>query len=177
MISNIGLYAYHTLIQNYVGSETGTQLESRTSCVAVSNPVPVSSPTPGPAGSGRRRPSPAGYCLTPTGELAKTERGPISTSGPSLSMSPNQATPAEKSIRFSLLAAAQPLNILSRPEALNASASRRACRVAISRNASSLPDFPEFARAVGYGVPETLPGTLHRWLDSRSALPDDVRHG
>src|SRR5208337_670801 len=56
------------------------------------------------------------------------------------SMSPNQATLAEKSIRFSSLAAAQPLNILSRPETLNASGSRRACRMAISRNASSLPD-------------------------------------
>jgi len=33
-----------------------------------------------------RRPFPAGYCLTPTTELAKTERGPISTSGPFLSV-------------------------------------------------------------------------------------------
>src|SRR5208283_2899554 len=107
-----------------------------------------------------RRPFPAGYFLTPTDELAKTERGPISMSDPStLSMSPNQATLAEKSIRFPSLAAAQPLNILSRPETLNASGSRRACRMAISRNASSLPDFPEFAQAVRYGVPGTLPGT------------------
>jgi len=30
------------------------------------------------------RPSPAGYCLTPTAELSKTERGPISTIGLSL---------------------------------------------------------------------------------------------
>ncbi len=36
-----------------------------------------------------------------TTELAKTERGPISRSGPSLfSMPPNQAIPAEKLIRF-----------------------------------------------------------------------------
>ena len=70
-------------------------------------------------------------------------------------MSPNQATPAEKSIRFSPLAAAQPLSILSPPETLNASGSRRACRMAISRNASSLPDFPEFAQAVRYGFPGT----------------------
>ncbi len=98
-------------------------------------------------------PSPAGYCLTPTAELAKIERGPISMSDPStFSMSPNQATPAEKSIHFSPLAAAQPLNILPRPETLNASGSRRACRMAICRNASSLPDFPEFAQAVRYGV-------------------------
>ena len=73
-------------------------------------------------------------------------------------MSPNQAIPAEKSIRFSPLAAVQPLTILSWPEALNASGSRRACRMAISRNACSLvalPDFPEFAQAVRYGVPGT----------------------
>jgi len=72
------------------------------------------------------------------------------------SMSPNQAIPAEKSIRCSLLAAVGPLIILSWPEALNASRSRRACRMAIRRNACSLlalPDFPEFAQAVGYGVP------------------------
>ena len=50
-------------------------------------------------------------------------------------MSPNQAIPADKSIRFSPLAAAQPLTIRSWPEALNASGSRRACRMAISRNA------------------------------------------
>src|SRR5208337_3358827 len=82
--------------------------------------APTSAPVP-PAGSDVRRPFPAGYCLTPTDELAKTERGPISMSDPStLSMSPNQATLAEKSVRLSSLAAAQPLNILSRPETLNA---------------------------------------------------------
>jgi len=32
------------------------------------------------------RPSPAGYCHPPTPELTKTERGPISTSGPSISV-------------------------------------------------------------------------------------------
>src|SRR5271157_1878415 len=42
---------------------------------------------------------------------------------------------------------------------LNARGSRRACRMAMSRNACSLialPDFPEFAQAVSYGVPGTL---------------------
>ena len=75
------------------------------------------------------------------------------------SMSPNQAILSDKSIRFSPLAAAQPLTILSWPGALNASGSRRACRMAIRRNAYSLlalPDFPEFAQAVRYGVPGTL---------------------
>ena len=38
------------------------------------------------------RNSPAGYCLTPTAELVKAERGPIATNEPSiLSMSPNRA--------------------------------------------------------------------------------------
>ena len=53
------------------------------------------------------------------------------------------------------LAAAQPLTILSWPETLNASGSRRACRMAISRNVCALPDFPEFAQAVRCGVPGT----------------------
>src|SRR5271157_857941 len=81
-----------------------------------------------------------------------------------------------KKNRFSPLAAAQPLSILSWPEALNASGSRRARRMAISRNVSfllALPDFPEFAPAVRYGVPGTpefapavrygVPGTLVRY--------------
>ena len=33
-----------------------------------------------------RGPVPAGYCLTPTTEMPKTERGPIATSGPSISV-------------------------------------------------------------------------------------------
>ncbi len=73
-------------------------------------------------------------------------------------MSPNQAIPAEKSNRSSLLAAVGPLTILSWPETLNASRSKRACRMAIRRNACSplaLPDFPEFAQAVRCGVPGT----------------------
>jgi len=122
-----------------------------------------------------RRPFPAGYCLTPTDALAKTERGPISMSDPStLSMSPNQATLAEKSIRCSSLTAAQPLNILSRPATINASGSRRACRMAISRNARSLPDFPEFAQAVrGMVSPELRAGMVSPELQAtRRALPD-----
>ena len=81
-------------------------------------------------------------------------------------MSPNQAIPAEKSIRCSLLAAVGPLTILSWPEALNASRSKRACRMAIRCNACSLlalPDFPEFAQAVRYGVPAT-PGDFQSFM-------------
>jgi len=109
-------------------------------------------------------PPPRLCCLTPTADLSETERGPISTNGLYISMSQNQAIPAEKSNRCSLLAAVGPLTILSRPETLNASGSRRACPMAIRRNARSLLDFPEFAQAVRYGVP----GTPHRGLSSRS---------
>jgi hypothetical protein len=53
-------------------------------------------------------------------------------------MSPNQAIPAHKLMDSSSFATAQPLTILSWREALNASGSRRARRMAINRNASSL---------------------------------------
>jgi hypothetical protein len=50
---------------------------------------------------------------------------------------------------------ARPLSILSRPQTREASGSRRLCRISISLNARSLPDFPKFAQAVTYGVPGT----------------------
>src|SRR5271157_399405 len=94
-----------------------------------------------------------------TTELTKTERDPISTSGPSIfSMSPNRETAADKSIRFFPLAAAQPLATPSWPEALNARGSRPGCQMAISHNDYSLialPDFPEIAQAVRHSVPGT----------------------
>jgi len=74
---------------------------------------------------------PAGYCQTPTSELAKTERGPISTIVLSLfSMSPNRAIFSDKLNFFSPLAAARPLTILSGQEALKASIARwsKRCR-------------------------------------------------
>ena len=121
--------------------------------------LPSRAPRRNQRGQVVRRRSSTGYRLTPTADLSKTERGPISTNGHSIfSISPNQAIPAEKSIRYSLLAAVGPLTILSWPEAINASRSKRACRMAISRNACSLlalPDFPEFAQAVRCGVPRT----------------------
>jgi len=61
------------------------------------------STTPDQRGQVVRKPFPAGYCLTPTAELAKTERGPISTIGLSLfSMSPNRAILTEKPNPFFL---------------------------------------------------------------------------
>ena len=89
--------------------------------------------------------------------IDKVRTGPDLDERPSIfSMSPNQAIPAAKLIRFFPLAAAQQSTILTWPEALKATGSRRASRMAIRRNASSfltLPDFPEFASAVKYGVP------------------------
>ena len=102
-----------------------------------------------------RRPSPAGYCLTPTAELPKTERGPISTSGPSIQYVTEPGDSCGKINPFFPLAAAQPLTVLSWSTTLNANGSRRPCRIAISRNACSLPDFPEFTQAVRHGVPGT----------------------
>ena len=95
------------------------------------------------------RSPPAGYCMQPTAELVMTEREPISMSGASIfSMSPNQAIPTDKLIRFFPLAAAQPSTILSWPEALNASGFRRACRMGISRNACSLLIRTQLAESV-----------------------------
>jgi hypothetical protein len=75
-----------------------------------------------------------------TAEMPKTERDRISTSGPSMfSMSPNRAIASGKSNFSSPLAAAQPLSNLSWHEALIDGSSRRACGIAIKRNARPLP--------------------------------------
>ena len=47
-------------------------------------PRPPRSTTPGQRGQVSAGPSPAGDCQTPTTELEKTERGPISTIGTSI---------------------------------------------------------------------------------------------
>ena len=104
-------------------------------------------PTPHQHGQVVHGPSPAGYCLLPTAELAKSERGPISTSGPpSISVCHrNRGFLGQKSTYSSPLAAARPWTTSSWPEALNASGSRRACQIAIRLNACSLlalPDLP-----------------------------------
>src|SRR5208337_1338111 len=92
------------------------------------------------------------------------------------SMSPNRAIAPERTIRLSSLAAAPPWIILSRPEALNATGSRPACRLAISRHAYSLialRDSPEFAQAVGHGVHRTL-YHLQRTAKPREHEADDA---
>ena len=69
------------------------------------------------------------------------------------SMSPNQVIHTDKIICSSPLAAAHPLTVPSWPRRSTPVCSGvPACRMAISRNACSLLDFPEFAQAVRYGV-------------------------
>ena len=98
----------------------------------------ASRPTPYQRGQVVRRPSPAGYCHPPTSELGKTERAPISTSGPSISsMSPNRPIASIKSDFSSPLSATRPLTIRTRPEALNARGPRRAGRMPVRRSARS----------------------------------------
>ncbi len=46
--------------------------------------LPSHAPRRDQRGQVMRRPSPTGYCLTPTVDLSKTEQGPISTNGPLL---------------------------------------------------------------------------------------------
>ncbi len=124
---------------------------------------------PGPAGSGVRRPSPAGDCLPPTAQLPKTERARfrravlyfqyVTEPGDfygqnNLFLSTRRRSPVDRSLVA---------------KALNPSFFRRACRMAISRSACSLLDFPEFAQAVRYGVPGT-PGTPVAKVRSYSGL-------
>jgi hypothetical protein len=71
----------------------------------------------------------------PAQRLPRTERDPISTSGPSLSFFTEPGDSCGQIIRSPPLASAQPLTILACPEALDATRSRRACRMAINRNA------------------------------------------
>ena len=123
------------------------------------SPVPRS--TPGPAGSGRAQ--------TPHWLLPDSDRRFIrDRTGSNLDERrlyiQYVTKPGDSRGKINPLLLARhrrPLTILSWPEALNASRSKRACRMAIRRNACSLlalPDFPEFAQAVRYGVPGTQVG-------------------
>ena len=96
-LRTVGLLRPHVLV-GYQWSHTGLcpgcrpviTATSAASCRTPSDSLatdhcsfaPTSAPAP-PAGSDVRRLFPAGYCLTPTDELAKTERGAISMSDPS----------------------------------------------------------------------------------------------
>src|SRR5271166_386643 len=94
-----------------------------------------------------RRLSPAGYCLTPTTDLSKTERDPIATSGPTIPLWHQTGRSLQKK---------QPVCPDSPPldRSITAGGAQRqslkACLpMAISRNSCSLLDFPEFAQEDG----------------------------
>jgi len=84
LASFLSLFTHHLLPASHsLATDHWPLTTSHCSCAPRRDP-------PGPAGvRSCADPLPAGYCLTPTAELAKTERDPISTSGPSIfSMSP-----------------------------------------------------------------------------------------
>jgi len=87
--------------------------------------LPSHAPRRNQRGQVMRRPSPTAILPDTDSRFVKDRTGSnLDERTPLLfSISPNQAIPAEKSIRCSLLAVG-PLNILSRPETLNASGSR-----------------------------------------------------
>src|SRR5208337_3037940 len=102
-----------------------------------------------------RRPSPAGYLLPPTAQMPKTERARSRRAGPLFQY---VTEPGDFYGQNNLFLSTRRRSTVDRSlvaTALNPSLLRRACRMAKSRNACSLLDFPEFARAVRYGVPGT----------------------
>jgi hypothetical protein len=105
--------------------------------------------------------SPAGYCLPPTAQLPITERGPISTSEPSISLCAEPGDSCGQIHPFLPTRRRSPVDRSLVAKALNPSLFRHACRMATSRNSCSLLDFPEFAQAVGYGVPGTPRSNMH----------------
>src|SRR5271157_5770832 len=104
------------------------------------SPVPRSTPhAAGTSGSGRAQTLPR--CLLPDTDsrFGKDLTGPdLDERSLSFSMAPNRATPTEKSIGLCSLATVGPQTILSWPDLLTASGSRRACRMHTSPNACSL---------------------------------------
>ena len=82
------------------------------------------------------RPFPAGYCLTPTPELSKTERDPISTIGPSLySVCHQTGRSLWTDQTFAPHSPPHNLTVLSWLGALYARGTRHACRMASGWNA------------------------------------------
>ena len=126
--------------------------------LATNHYSPIPRPTPGPAGSGRSQTLPRWLLPATDRRIAKTERGPISTSGLSILIMHRTRRSLRKN--QSVFPRSPPLDRrpFSAAEALHARGSRPACLMPIRRNACSLvalPDFPEFAQVVRYGVPGT----------------------
>ena len=90
--------------------------------------------------------------------IGKNRTGPDLDEHPSISLCHrNRRFLQTKSIRFFPLAAAQPLAILSRPEALKAISSRRACWIAKSRDAYPFPYEGRFL------IPAATASTARGW--------------
>ncbi len=91
--------------------------------------------TPRPAGLGRAPTLPCWLPPDTNHRIGKDRPGPDRDERAlSFSMTPDRGILPEKSIRFTSIAAVGPWIMLSRQEALNASGSTPACRMAISRN-------------------------------------------
>ena len=89
------------------------------------------------------RPFPPGYRHSPTTELVKTERGPISTTGLSLfSMSPNQAILEKKLIRFFPTRRRLTVDDSLVAGGARRQRHRRACKMAASSRDTGLCMFP-----------------------------------
>ena len=88
-------------------------------------------------------------------------------------MSPNQAIFTDKIICSSSTRRRSPVDRSLVAKALNPSLFRHACRMAISRNACSLLDFPEFAQAVRYGVPGTGAPVRSGLMSCGAVLPEE----
>ena len=118
------------------------------------------SPVPRPT-SGVRScadPPPAGHLPDTDSRIAKDRMGPIWPSGPSILLCTEPGDSCGEINPLFLARRRRSLYILSWQEVRNASRSKRACRMAIRCNTCSLlalPDFPEFAQPVRYGVPGT----------------------
>ena len=112
-------------------------------------------PPLGPAGSGRAQTLPRWRLPATDRPIAKNRTGPISTSGSSISVCHRTRRFCGQNNLFFSTRRRSPVDRSLVAKALNVSGFRRACPMAISRNACSLLDFPEFAQAVRYGVPGT----------------------
>ena len=138
---------------------------------------PASRPTPNQRGEVLCRLSPAGYCLPPTAQLPITERARSRRAGPLFQYVTEPGDFYGQNHLFLSTRRRSPVDRSLVAKALNPSLFRHACRMAISRNACSLLDFPEFAQAVRYGVPgtrcinETLPWYLERGKKGKGSLP------
>jgi len=110
-----------------------------------------SHPPPGPAGSGRAQTLPRWLLPDTDMRIVKDRTGPDLDERPVyFSMSPNRAIPSDKSNFSSPHAAARPLTIRSRPEALNAKGSKRpagcpsnACTVLVPPSHNFVNQHPE----------------------------------